>query len=287
MKKLHLLQNFLFRTISFHPSQTSNATCLPLEGDVVRQREEFFPKSKNSSPAYRHPLQRGTRSLNPFGNSLKSASLILLCCLFSFLNIGKSQTNYFQQKVDYKINVSLNDEKHLLTGSAEITYQNNAPQALSEIYFHLWANAYQSKTSAFAKQKLRDRDVEFYFADQEELGGYEEIDFLVNGKKLNWDYDKEHRDIAKIKLLTPLASGESVSITIPFEVKIPNSYSRFGHVNTSYQMTQWYPKPAVFDQSGWHAMPYLDIGEFYSEFGNFDVTITLPKNYVVASTEPV
>ena len=207
--------------------------------------------------------------------------------VFSFLvsiKVGNSQSNYFQQKVDYTIDVSLNDEAHLLTGSAEITYQNNSPQALSEIYFHLWANAYQSKTSAFAKQKLRDRDVEFYFAKPEEMGGYEQIDFLANGKKLTWAYDKEYRDIAKIDLPTPLASGKSITLSIPFEVRVPNSYSRFGHVNTSYQMTQWYPKPAVYDQNGWHAMPYLDMGEFYSEFGNFDVTITIPKNYIVAST---
>lgn len=49
-------------------------------------------------------------------------------------------------------------------------------------------------------------------------------------------------------------------------------------------MTQWYPKPAVYDNRGWHAMPYLDMGEFYSEFGNFDVTITLPSKYVVGAS---
>ncbi|MEO1714656.1 MAG: M1 family metallopeptidase, partial [Bacteroidota bacterium] len=65
---------------------------------------------------------------------------------------------------------------------------------------------------------------------------------------------------------------------------IPNSYSRFGHVDQSYQMTQWYPKPAVYDVNGWHTMPYLDLGEFYSEFGSFDVSITLPKNYVVGAS---
>jgi hypothetical protein len=71
---------------------------------------------------------------------------------------------------------------------------------------------------------------------------------------------------------------------IPFWLKIPASFSRLGHVGTSYQITQWYPKLAVYDRKGWHPMPYLDQGEFYSEFGNYDVTLTLPENYVVGAT---
>ena len=82
----------------------------------------------------------------------------------------------------------------------------------------------------------------------------------------------------------PLAPGASITITTPFRVKIPDSFSRFGHVGQSYQITQWYPKPAVYDQKGWHPMPYLDQGEFYSEFGSFDVRLTLPANYVVGAT---
>ena len=81
-----------------------------------------------------------------------------------------------------------------------------------------------------------------------------------------------------------MAPGASVTITTPFRVKIPDSFSRFGHVEQSYQITQWYPKPAVYDRKGWHPMPYLDQGEFYSEFGTFDVRITLPANYTVGAT---
>ena len=78
--------------------------------------------------------------------------------------------------------------------------------------------------------------------------------------------------------------GQSLVINTPFRVKIPASFSRLGHVKQAYQITQWYPKPAVFDHKGWHPISYLDQGEFYSEFGSFDVKITLPSNYVVAST---
>ncbi|MDV7401946.1 hypothetical protein RZS08_61565, partial [Arthrospira platensis SPKY1] len=82
----------------------------------------------------------------------------------------------------------------------------------------------------------------------------------------------------------PVPSGGSVRIATPFRVGIPASFSRLGRAGQSYQLTQWYPKPAVYDQDGWHYMPYLDMGEFYSEFGRFDVRITLPGNYKVAAT---
>jgi len=67
-------------------------------------------------------------------------------------------------------------------------------------------------------------------------------------------------------------------------VQLPYNFSRGGHDGESYQVTQWYPKPAVYDKNGWHPMPYLEQGEYYSEFGGFDVRITVPKNYVVAAT---
>ena len=74
-------------------------------------------------------------------------------------------------------------------------------------------------------------------------------------------------------------------VSTPFKVKIPSgAISRLGHVGQSFQITQWYPKPAVYDKDGWHEMPYLGQGEFYSEYGSFDVSITLSKNYVVGAT---
>ena len=103
--------------------------------------------------------------------------------------------------------------------------------------------------------------------------------------KASWEYDGENIDICKLKLASPLQPGQSITITTPFRVKIPSgSISRLGHIGQSFQITQWYPKPAVYDREGWHPMPYLTQGEFYSEYGSFDVSITLPANYIVGAT---
>lgn len=204
-----------------------------------------------------------------------------------FLLVGKitfSQTTYFQQHLDYHIQVQLDDVNHLLLGHLALNYVNQSPDTLSLLYWHLWPNAYQNKSTAFAEQQLEDYNTEFYFAASPELGYIDSLDFRAAGLPLKLEYDPDYIDMAKTQLNKPLLPGDTIKITTPFRVKIPNSYSRLGHVGQSYQITQWFPKPAVYDQLGWHPMPYLDRGEFYSEFGNFKVEITLPENYLVAGT---
>ncbi len=209
------------------------------------------------------------------------ATLFFLQSIYSFAQVPEP---YFQQEVNYRIVATLDDVNQTLNGDIEFEYINNSPAALTEIWVHLWGNAFKNRRSAFCKQKLRDGDGKFYFAEPQDLGFYKNLDFLANGQKIAWRYDPKNPDIAILTLAQPLAPGGSIRIATPFLLKIPASFSRLGHVETSYQMTQWYPKPAVYDRKGWHAMPYLDIGEFYSEFGSFDVTLTLPENYVVSAT---
>lgn len=194
------------------------------------------------------------------------------------------QTDYFQQEVDYRIQVQLNDQEHTLQGQVEIDYTNHSPDELSFIWFHLWPNAYRDQTTAFAQQQRQSGSTAFYFAKDSQLGYMDSLQFSVDDTPCRLEYHPEHPDMVKVWLPQPLAPGAQVQITTPFFVKIPASFSRLGHVGESYQITQWYPKPAVYDREGWHPMPYLDRGEFYSEFGDFEVEITLPANYVVGAT---
>ena len=106
------------------------------------------------------------------------------------------------------------------------------------------------------------------------------MDFKVNGTNVRWEYDPKNIDICILHLVSPLKSGERLTVSTPFKVKLPSGeISRLGHIGQSYQITQWYPKPAVYDKNGWNPLAYLNQGEFYSEFGSFDVSIKLPKNY--------
>ena len=204
---------------------------------------------------------------------------------FLFFCVGSTSAQYFQQDVAYNIRVQLDDQSMMLRGEEEVVYTNNSPDTLKFVYFHLWPNAYKNKQTAMAKQLIKMGKTDMYFADEQELGYIDSLSFALNGKLCLWEYDTTHIDICKIFFEEPLKPGESVTISTPFKVKIPSgSISRLGHVGESFQITQWYPKPAVYDTAGWHQMPYLTQGEFYSEFGSFDVFITLPENYVVGAT---
>lgn len=210
-------------------------------------------------------------------------SLPFVLCLP--LGLQAQSQDYFQQQVDYTISVRLDDEAHVLHGQEAFTYTNNSPVALDSVWIHLWPNAYGQRNTALDKQLMRDGDLSLHFATAEERGRIDSLNFTTNGATLLWGYHPEHVDIAWIKLGESLVSGGSITIETPFRVKIPDSkFSRLGHTGQAYHITQWYPKPAVFDKYGWHPMPYLTQGEFYSEFGSFDVTITLPTNYVVGAT---
>ncbi len=204
--------------------------------------------------------------------------------LFLLLPFG-AFSQYFQQDVSYQIEVKLDDKKHVLHGFENLLYKNNSPQTLAVIYMHVWPNAYKNKQTALAQQLKRNEGNKIAKADAKDLGYIDSLDFKVDGKAVKWAYSEAHQDIVVLQLNEALKPGASISITTPFKVQIPSgSLSRLGHIGQSYQITQWYPKPAVYDQNGWNAMPYLNQGEFYSEFGSFDVKITVPSNYVVGAT---
>jgi len=210
------------------------------------------------------------------------SSLLFVLPFFAF---AQEETPYFQQEVNYTIHVKLDDVKHELNADISMEYINNSPDWLDVIYIHLWPNAYKNHKTALAIQQVQNGETKLYYAKEENRGYIDSLNFKVNGVAVRWEYDSKNIDICKLVLVEPLKPKGKLTIATPFHVKIPlGEYSRLGHLGQSYQITQWYPKPAVYDKNGWNPMPYLDQGEFYSEFGSFDVSITLPKNYVVGAT---
>lgn len=210
-------------------------------------------------------------------------ALVLL--IFGSLGMtAKAQQPYWQQQVNYYISVTLNDQENTLDGSEKIEYYNNSEDTLRFLWVHVWPNAYKNDRTAFTEQMLSQGNTKFYFSNEEDKGYINRLMFTVNGTIAVMENHPKHQDIIRLLLPSPLPPHQHAVIETPFHVKLPYNISRGGHIGQSYQITQWYPKVALYDVNGWHEMPYLDQGEFYNDFGKYIVSITLPANYRVAAT---
>lgn len=201
-------------------------------------------------------------------------------------NIGNQAV--WQQNVRYDIQVALNPEARTLSGVVKMVYFNQSPDTLKRIWIHVWPNAYSDPATAFAKQQIEHGKTDFYFSTPEARGNISGLDFEISAArtyKALWNFDAQHTDIIELLLEDPLLPGKALSIQTPFTVKLPALVSRSGYSGDFFAVTQWYPKPAVYDANGWNAMPYLDQGEFYSEFSDlFNVEITVPAHFRVAAS---
>lgn len=208
--------------------------------------------------------------------------LLSAALLFSAIHAGAQ--SYWQQHVATRLDVRLDDKEHFLHAREEFVYTNNSPDTLKSLYIHLWPNAYKHDHTPFAQQQDRNGSTGFYYSSKADKGYIDSLDFTVDGQLVEHYIPENAPDIARIDLPKPLLPGQKVKVATPFRVKIPKVFSRLGHTGQAYYISQWFPKPAVYDQKGWHPLSYLDQGEFYSEFGSYDVTITVPENYVVMAT---
>ncbi len=214
--------------------------------------------------------------------------------LFLFLTVAESTIiaqSYFQQKTDYNISATLDTIDQTLKGDIILSYTNNSPDDLSQIYFHVWWNAYSDKRSAYAEQGLEIGSRDFFFADDEYMGGYSDLEFTYLDQKVEYrayEIDgRVHSDIIVIDLPQAIIANSTAEFRIQFQSDIPYAFSRAGYRDDLYRMTQWYPKPAVYDKEGWHPMPYLEMGEYYSEFGDYDIELHIPVSHSIACTGTV
>jgi hypothetical protein len=212
-------------------------------------------------------------------------TLLLLFCSFLLTTLTIAQTPYWQQHLRYTIDAQLNDTEKSITAFETIIYKNNSPDTLDFIWFHIWPNAYKHDSTALMTQ-IKNDEARSKKTKDSGTGSIEGLSFKINDQSAQTQphSNPQYIDVIKLLLNNPLAPGDSIAISTPFKVKLPPYFSRAGYSKTEFMACQWYPKPAVYDQSGWHEFPYLDMGEFYSEYGDFNVSLTVPAAYVVGAT---
>jgi len=200
---------------------------------------------------------------------------------------GHPGDQYWQNEADYQIDVELDTAARTLTGRQTITYTNNAPQELERLWVQLEQN-YFRPDSRGARVVPSDARFSGFF----EGAGYtlSSVEVTRDGETVQPDYS-----VRGTRLLVPLeaplaADGGTLELTIDWQFTIPEfGADRHGILDveqgTVYQLAQWYPRMYVYDDvHGWNPMPYLGQGEYYLEYGTFDVNITVPRDFVVAAT---
>ena len=216
----------------------------------------------------------------------KSCFLILF--LISLPLFASAQDFRWQQHAEYVMNIKLDVKTHRVTGTQKLTYQNNSPDTLSKVYYHLYFNAFQpgsmmdvrSRNLIDPDPRVKDRISKL--SDSEI--GFQHINSLKqDGKPATYTVNGT---ILEVKLARPVLPGTKSVLEMEFESQVPIQIRRSGRDNKegiAYSMTQWYPKLAEYDFRGWHAYPYV-AREFHGVWGDFDVTITLDPTFVIAGT---
>lgn len=199
-----------------------------------------------------------------------------------------STPSYWQQHVDYKMEIDMDVNTYQYKGKQELVYTNNSPDVLNKVFYHLYFNAFQpgsemdvrSRTIADPDSRVGDRISKL---QPNEIGYIKVNSLKQDGTLINYD---TVGTVLEVTLAKPIQPGERVIFNMDFDAQVPLQIRRSGRNNkegVALSMTQWYPKLAEYDFEGWHADPYIG-REFHGVWGNFDVKLTIDKNYVVGAT---
>ena len=208
--------------------------------------------------------------------------------IFIFFYFESYSNNYWQQRVEYRININFDYEKHQFLGDQNLIYYNNSEDTITKVFFHLYFNAFQpgsmmdvrSRSLPDPDRRVMDRISKL---NEDEIGFHEIKKIQQNGKDLKYH---EQGSILEVELIDPLLPDESTEFYMEYFSQVPVQIRRSGRNNKEgidYSMAQWFPKIAEYDRKGWHAHPYI-AREFYAPWGDFDVSISIDKNYIVAAT---
>ena len=214
--------------------------------------------------------------------------IFILALLMHFTAVKAQDDYYWQQQVDYKMDVDMNVDNYQYTGDQELVYTNNSPDTLNRVFYHLYFNAFQpgsemdvrSRTINDPDRRVMDRIAGLAPAEQ---GYLKVLSLSQDGEPL--DYETVGT-VLEVELDDPILPGETATFEMEFKGQVPEQVRRSGRNSEegiALSMTQWYPKLAEYDFEGWHADPYIG-REFQGVWGDFDVEITIDKDYILGAS---
>ena len=221
---------------------------------------------------------------------VKKIVFLILCGLTSLL--AQNNTGYWQQHVDYTMDVDMNVENFQYTGTQKLVYTNNSPDELHRVYYHLYFNAFQPGSEMDIRlQTIKDGDRRMLQEGKSRIASLTQSEQgYLHVKTLKQDgiavTFNEEETILVVDLAKPIPPGGKTTFDMEFEGQVPIQIRRSGRNSkegVALSMSQWYPKLVEYDFEGWHPNPYIG-REFHGVWGDFDVKLTLDKNYTVGGS---
>ena len=214
-------------------------------------------------------------------------NMIRLLFLLCFIQFSFSQ-NYWQQHVNYKMNIDMDVSDFTFSGEQELVYTNNSPDTINKIYYHMFFNAFKPNSQMDIRSRtIRDPDrrvgSRIVSLDEKDYGDLSVVSLKQNGKKIQF---QENETVLLARLNSPLLPGKKTKLNMIFNGQVPLQIRRSGKLSKEgvhLTMTQWFPKLSEYDIEGWHPNPYIG-REFHGVWGDYSVNITIDKNYVVGGT---
>mgnify|MGYP001193755701 FL=1 len=195
---------------------------------------------------------------------------------------------YWQQHVEYEMNINVDVSDFTYDGDQSIVYTNNSNDTINKVYYHLFFNAFKPNSQMDIRSRtIRDPDrrvgSRIVALDENDYGDINVSSLKQDGKDINFEINET---VLLARLNKPLLPGKKTKLNMVFTAQIPLQIRRSGKLNkegVDMTMTQWFPKLAEFDPEGWHPNPYIG-REFHGVWGNYKVNITIDKDYVVGGT---
>jgi hypothetical protein len=242
----------------------------------TNSRSPAYPILPSSFPSL---LTSSPLPLAPCILTLASCLLLLASCL---LPAPPAHASLATPIASYTIEVALDAETKTLTAHEVTTYVNTTADPIPDLVFHLYLNAFRDENSIFLQEGGPFH--RGYRWDPNDAGWVQVTNVhLSDGTPLTLE-EIEDGTLARATLPAPVAPGETVEIELDFQAQLPRVFARTGHADDFFMVGQWFPKLGVWQDGAWNAYPFHANAEFYADFGTYDVSITLPADYITGAT---
>jgi hypothetical protein len=194
------------------------------------------------------------------------------------------------RNANYTIAARLDPGTRIIDGTGRIEWRNITQATTSELRFHLYWNAWRDNRSSWMRERLLGGNTELAERPADERGWIDVLSLAVNGAALPFtfiapdDGNTDDRTVIKVALPAPVPPGGTTDIRLTWRAHVPRTFARTGAIGEYFFLAQWFPKIGVLEENGWNTHQFHASTEFYSDFGTYDVSLTVPEGWVVGAT---